>query len=125
MRTASILRKNTTLPEKILWKRLRDRDCFSIKFRRQHPIYKFIVDFYCHELKLVIEVDGEIHNYAENIEYDLSRQAFLEEQGLRVLRFTNHQIIFELSEVLSQIKLTICGLTPLQGGRGVETAGRN
>ena len=113
MRTASILRKNTTLAEKILWKRLRDRDCFSIKFRRQHPLNIFIVDFYCHALKLVIEVDGEIHNYVENIEYDLSRQAFLEDQGLKVLRFTNHQVIFELSEVLSQIKLTICGLTPL------------
>ena len=111
MRTASILRRNTTLAEKVLWKRLRDRNLFNVKFRRQHPLFIFIVDFYCHELKLVIEVDGEIHNNEENIEYDLSRQAFLEDHGLKVLRFTNHQVLFELSEVLAQVKQTVIELT--------------
>jgi very-short-patch-repair endonuclease len=60
-RAAHILRKNLTLAEIILWRKLKDREIFSTKFRKQHPIGIFIVDFYCHEYKLVIEVDVEIH----------------------------------------------------------------
>ena len=66
LRAAGILRKNMTLAELILWKKLKDKKIFKSKFRRQHPIDIFIVDFYCHEYKLVIEIDGEIHNNEEN-----------------------------------------------------------
>ena len=58
---AHALRKNMTDAEKILWKRLKDKRIFKVKFRRQHPVDIFVLDFYCHELKLAIEVDGEIH----------------------------------------------------------------
>jgi very-short-patch-repair endonuclease len=113
IRTASILRKNTTLAEKILWKNLRDRKLFEVKFRRQHPVDIFIVDFYCHEIKLVIEIDGEIHETVEAKEYDSSRQSHLEDLGLTVIRFSNHEVIFEMDSVLCRISGIISELTPL------------
>ena len=113
IRAASILRKNTTLAEKILWKKLRDRKLFQVKFRRQHPVDIFIVDFYCHEIKLVIEIDGEIHNSEEVKDYDSSRQYCLELLGLTIIRFTNHEVIFDMDSVLSRIHNYISKLTPL------------
>jgi very-short-patch-repair endonuclease len=113
IRAASILRKNTTLAEKILWKKLRDRKLFQVKFRRQHPIDIFIVDFYCHEIKLVIEIDGEIHDFEERKEYDISRQEFLENLGLTVIRFSNHEVTFNIDAVLNSIMGKITELTPL------------
>jgi very-short-patch-repair endonuclease len=112
-----------TLAEKILWKKLRDRELFKVKFRRQHPIDIFIVDFYCHELKFVIEVDGEIHNFEETKRYDSARQGSLENLGLQVIRFSNHEVIFGIETVVSQINVFINKLTPLQGGRGADTTG--
>ncbi len=103
IRTASILRKNATLAENILWKKLRDRKLFQVKFRRQHPEDIFIVDSYCHEIRLVIEIDGKIHESAEAKEYDSSRQSCLESLGLTVIRFSNHEVIFEIDSVLSRI----------------------
>ena len=113
LRAASILRKNTTLPEKILWKKLRDRRLFKVKFRRQHPVDIFIVDFYCHEIKLVIEIDGEIHETVEAKEYDSSRQACLEQLGLTVIRFSNHEVKFNLETVIKSIMEKVTELTPL------------
>jgi very-short-patch-repair endonuclease len=113
IRAASILRKNTTLAEKILWKKLRDRKLFQVKFRRQHPVDIFIVDFYCHEIKLVIEIDGEIHDFEETNEYDFSRQGFLENLGLTVIRFTNQDVIYNNTAVLSSILVKVNELTPL------------
>jgi len=119
--SASILRREMTLPERILWKRLRNRNLFKVKFRRQHPIDIFIVDFYCHELKLVIEVDGEVHNDRDIAEYDLGRSAELEKYGIKILRFSNDQIFTDITLVLNKIHKKITELTPLQGGRGVDT----
>jgi len=113
IRAASILRKNTTLAEKILWKKLRDRKLFQVKFRRQHPVDIFIVDFYCHEIKLVIEIDGEIHNSEEVKDYDSSRQYCLELLGLTLIRFINHEVIFDMDSVLRRIHIYISKLTPL------------
>jgi very-short-patch-repair endonuclease len=113
IRAASILRKNTTLPEKILWKKLRDRKLFKVKFRRQHPVDIFIVDFYCHEIRLVIEIDGEIHETDEVKEYDSSRQASLEQHGLTVIRFSNHEVKFNLETVIKSIMEKVTELTPL------------
>ena len=113
IRTASILRKNATLAENILWKKLRDRNIFQVKFRRQHPVDIFIVDFYCHEIKLVIEIDGEIHETDEAKEYDSSRQACLEQLGLTVIRFSNHEVKFNLETVIKSIMENVTELTPL------------
>ncbi len=112
---ATILRRNMTLPELILWKRLKNKKLFNIKFRRQHPINIFIVDFYCHEYKLVIEIDGEIHNSDENREYDEGRTYELERYGLKVIRFTNEQVTFKIDSVIKQIQKVISDLGPLQG----------
>ena len=110
---ASMLRKNMTLAELILWKKLKDRKVFKVKFRRQHPIDIFIVDFYCHELKLVIEIDGEIHSEYETKEYDLGRTAELEKYGIIVLRFSNNQVIHHIDYVINKIQIRIRELAPL------------
>jgi very-short-patch-repair endonuclease len=110
---ASLLRKGMTLPELILWSRLRDRKLFKVKFRRQHPIDIFIVDFYCHELKLVIEIDGEVHLDQDIKNYDLGREADLEKFGITILRFTNDQVQFNLDLVMERILNTIRLLSPL------------
>ena len=113
LRAAGILRRNMTKAELILWDKLRNKEIFKSKFRRQHPIDIFIVDFYCHEYKLVIEIDGEIHNNKENSEYDDGRSAELQKLGLIILRFTNDQIIYKLDEVILRIQRVIAKLTPL------------
>ena len=101
---AERLRKNQTGVEKVLWKKLEKGNFENLRFRRQHPISKFIVDFYCHELLLVIELDGEIHNKAEVAERDEGREFELKKLGLAILRFTNHDIIHNMDNVLETIK---------------------
>jgi len=85
------LRKNQTTAEHVLWQRLR-RSQFGVKFRRQFSIGSFIVDFYCHELKLIIELDGWIHGEEEFREKDSVRQRMLESQGYKIRRYKNEQI---------------------------------
>jgi very-short-patch-repair endonuclease len=113
LRAAHILRRSMTKAEAVLWKKLRDRNVFSIKFRRQHPVYNFIVDFYYHEYKLVIEVDGEIHNDEIASRYDLGRTEVLNNFGLKVIRFTNNQILCSLDSVIEKIQREIPKRTPL------------
>jgi very-short-patch-repair endonuclease len=113
LRAAAILRKNMTLPELILWKKLKDRKIFGTKFRRQHPVDIFIVDFYCHEYQLAIEIDGEIHNNHGVYEYDLGSTADLEKFGIKVIRFTNHQVINNIDLVTTKILKTLTELIPL------------
>jgi len=84
------LRHPQTPAEQKVWQVLRNRQCAGYKFRRQHPIGPFIVDFYCAQTKLVIEIDGDTH--ADQIEYDLARTEYLNQQGYRVLRFTNNDV---------------------------------
>ena len=110
---AAILRKNMTLAELVLWEKLKNRKEFNTKFRKQHPVHFFIVDFYCHEYKLVIEVDGDIHNNEELIEYDLNRTAELNKFGITVIRFTNHQVLNNMDNVLKTIHEVITTLAPL------------
>jgi len=90
---ARALRNRTTLCEKILWQELRKKRLNRFIFRRQHPISRFIVDFYCHELRLVIEVDGSVHDSEEQKEKDLNRTAEIENLGLTVIRFRNEEIL--------------------------------
>ena len=97
------LRQESTEAEKLLWKELRNKKLNGLKFRRQHPIDKFIVDFYCHERKLVIELDGNIHDKKVNKEYDDARTALLAGLNIFVLRFRNEQVIDNLKEVIQKI----------------------
>jgi very-short-patch-repair endonuclease len=113
LRAAAILRRNLTVAELLLWKKLSDRKIFKTKFRKQHPVFIFIVDFYCHEFKLVIEVDGEVHNDKESTEYDLGRTAELNRFGIKVIRFTNDDVIFNVESVITRILGVITELTPL------------
>ena len=113
LRAAHILRRSMTKAEAVLWKKLRDRNVISIKFRRQHPVYNFIVDFYSHEYKLVIEVDGDIHNDEIASQYDLGRTEVLNNFGLKVIRFTNNQILCSLDSVIEKIQREIPKRTPL------------
>jgi len=98
------LRENMTETETILWKDLKSKQLLGYKFRRQHPISHFIVDFYCHKLKLVIEIDGEYHNQKEQLKLDQERTKLLEFQGLKVIRFSNVEVSSNLSKVIDEIK---------------------
>ncbi len=95
------LRRNQTEAERKLWLWLRDRGLDGEKFRRQHPIGYFIVDFCCPERSLVIELDGGQH--ATRMEADRERTEFLEQSGYRVLRFWNHEVIGDMEAVLLRI----------------------
>jgi len=95
------MRRNPTPAEKKLWQHLRRRQLLGYKFRRQHAIDRFIVDFYCQEAKLVVEVDGPIHQYTP--QEDAIRREFLESLGLRVIRFTNEQVLSNIESVLEAI----------------------
>jgi cyclase len=99
---AKNLRKRETNAEKLLWEKLRNKQ-LGVKFRRQHPIDIFIADFYCHEKKLVIELDGEIHNKPEIAEYDKNRTFEIEKNGIKVIRFTNQLVEFEIDNVIETI----------------------
>lgn len=98
-------RKKSTAAEKILWQNLKARNLSRYKFRRQHPFDDIIIDFYCHELKLAIEVDGGYHfNDSSVQERDFERDKKLALLGIKTLRFSNTQVIKELQTVLSTIK---------------------
>lgn len=95
------LRQNMTPAEQALWKHLRGNRLSGLPFRRQQIIEGFIVDFYCHQAGIVIEVDGEIHQYQKV--YDKVRQNELEALGLKVLRFSNQEVIDHLENALDCI----------------------
>lgn len=97
------LRNNATHAETILWGYLKTKP-FGIKFRCQHPYSIYILDFYCHSLKLVIEVDGEVHNNPDVKSNDEERQNLLEKDGLFVMRFTNEQVKNTLIDIQLEIE---------------------
>ena len=115
------LRWNMTQAEIILWEKLSGSQLGS-KFRRQHPLGIYIADFYCHKYKLVIEVDGSIHNVISVQQNDITRQKSLESEGLKVIRFTNEEIYKNLESVLTTIKTNMHS-APL-GGWGAGIAKR-
>ena len=98
------LRNNMTKTEKLLWSRLRKKQIKNTRFYRQHPINIFIADFYCHKFKLVVEVDGKIHNKSDIQEHDENRTAELERFGLKVIRFTNDEIFSNIEYVIKEIE---------------------
>ena len=99
------LRREQTPPEALLWACLRDRSLLGVKFRRQHAIGRYIVDFYAHEAQLAIEVDGQCHD--ETVDQDAQRDAILAEQGIRVLRFTGSDVLHHLRRVLEVVAAEI------------------
>ena len=101
LQAARELRQPQTPAEQKLWSRLRNRQLNGYKFRRQHPIDRFIIDFYCDEAKLCIEIDGDSH--AEQIEYDQARTAYLNEVGYTVIRFTNREVFNQCEAVRQHI----------------------
>jgi very-short-patch-repair endonuclease len=108
---AKCLRKSETSVEKMLWRRLKNKRFKGYKFRRQHPISQFIADFYCHELKLVIEVDGEIHRKKDQNEYDENRMAEMERFSISTIRFTNKEIEQDIVRVLDTLSKFIGSLS--------------
>jgi very-short-patch-repair endonuclease len=100
---ARALKQTLTPAEEILWKALRGRKLKGFKFRRQHPIASYVLDFYCHEKKLCVEVDGGIHQLKEYKENDKERTEVMESLEIKVIRFTNHQVISDLKRVLLEI----------------------
>ena len=99
---ARLLRKNPTPAEEKLWAYLRNKQT-GYKFRRQHPMDKFAVDFFCRSLKLVIEVEGGIHEDAEQVLKDKEKENVLISFGLNIIRFSNEQVMFDINEVMNTI----------------------
>jgi len=97
------LRKNQTPQEEKLWWYLKDKR-LGVKFRRQHSVGGYILDFYCKEKKLIVELDGEVHNTKEAREYDLVRDKFFRELDYTVLRFKNNEIEKNTKEVIKSIQ---------------------
>lgn len=101
---AKQLRENMTAAEKSLWNRLRENQ-LGVRFKPQHPIDIFIADFYCHSLKLIIEVDGNIHEIQKD--YDVGRTNELKNYNIQVIRFRNDEVLNDIESVISKIKTTI------------------
>ncbi len=95
------MRHEPTPAEDLLWRRLRSRRLYDTRFRRQHAIERFIVDFYCADARLIVEVDGVIHEYTQ--EEDAIRQEYLESLGFMVIRFTNGDVVTSLGAVVERI----------------------
>ena|SRR6266540_1546798 len=94
-------RRAMTPAEEVLWRALSGRKANGLRFRAQHPVGRFILDFYCPSEKLVVEVDGDIHDLMP--EYDLERSRVLATYGYRVLRFKNEEVIHDVSDVVARI----------------------
>jgi cyclase len=100
-----------TEAEELLWRRL-NKNQLKVRFKPQHPIDVFVADFYCHELKLIIEVDGEIHN--DQKEKDESRSIDLQNHGIKIIRFTNDEVYHEIEKVVNKIESCIKAIQDLK-----------
>ena len=101
---AKKLRNTQTEAEMYLWEQLENLKFPKVRYKRQHPILYFIADFYCHKAKLIIEVDGGYHDIPEQYLYDKNRDSELEALGLKVIRFTNEQVLFDIENTLKKIE---------------------
>jgi very-short-patch-repair endonuclease len=106
------LRREQTDAEKLLWYCLRSRQLCDLKFRRQYPLGPYVLDFYCHEYKLGVELDGGQHYESAGIQHDEERQVFLISHSIHTLRFSNRDVLQHLESVLLQIAEAIKPLTP-------------
>jgi len=107
-----------TQSERLLWEKLRSRKLLGFKFRRQHPFHEFVLDFFCYDAKLSIELDGAIHNESYQKERDGERTIILKNLGITEIRFSNREVENQMEEVLDEIRkyLQSCSLPP-RGGR--------
>lgn len=103
------LRNNSTQSEIRLWQYLKGKQMMGYDFHRQKPLLNYIADFFCHELALVIEVDGYTHQFEEVLEKDEVKQKELEELGLSVLRFADVEVMHDINNVLRSIEIYIEG----------------
>ncbi len=111
--TARRLRKRQTKSEKLLWQALRNRQLSGLKFLRQNPIGHSIVDFYCHENRLVIEIDGGIHLNVDVKDRDKFRQKMIEDYGIRFFRCTANEVESNLEGVLAGIQQIVASASPI------------
>lgn len=116
-KNAEQLRSNMTDAEMLLWGHINGNQ-LGVKFRRQHPLGIYIADFYCHQHKLVIEIDGRIHDLPDVAVNDIRRQSDIEGDGIKVLRFTNDEIFNQIQKVLNTIKQAIS--SPFRGSGGLS-----
>ena len=100
---AKTMRTNATDAESLMWQLLRAKRFMNLKFRRQHVMAPYIVDFYCHELGLVLELDGSQHNKEDGRAYDAERTKFLEALGLKVVRYRNYEVLEQTDVVLEDL----------------------
>jgi imidazole glycerol-phosphate synthase subunit HisF len=108
---AKWLRKNPTKAEEVLWQELKKHPR-GFKFRRQHPIAAFVADFYCHRVKLIIEVDGSVHEEESTKRNDKEREWNLEIMGLTIIRFKNEDVLCNLPKVMDVIKTHLVKSSP-------------
>ena len=101
------LRKQSTMQESALWNHLKNYQIHNVKFRRQHPIGPYILDFYCAKFKLAIELDGHTHFTESGIAHDTIRNAYLKAQGINTVRYTNSEISTNLDGVISNLSMII------------------
>lgn len=106
------LRRDATAAEILLWRHLCGRQVAGCKFRRQHPVPPYVLDFYCGELGLAVELDGGQHYTEEGLAHDRRRTAYLCTKGIRLLRFTNREVLLELRAVLERIYLEVAPPSP-------------
>ena len=112
-------RKNQTRAETLLWQSVRNRKFHRWKFRRQHPISGFVLDFYCAETRVAVELDGVHHTFEDQKRYDENRTAILAEYGIRVLRIPNSDVLDNKEKVLQRIAdFTSSPLSKMERGRG-------
>ncbi len=104
-----------------LWNYLQARRLHGYKFRRQHSIGRFVTDFFCAEAMLAIEVDGDTHLDPSQAKRDHARQTWIESRGVRVVRFTDGQVVEEIDSVLQEIRRLLPQAPPLQGGEAEKT----
>ncbi|HEX9740868.1 MAG TPA: endonuclease domain-containing protein [Ignavibacteriaceae bacterium] len=97
------LRRNSTKAEEILWDYLKNRKLLGLKFKRQYSIDQFVIDFYCSEIKLGIELDGKIHLKREVKIHDENREGYLNDFGIKFLRINNDEVIIDIEEVITEI----------------------
>ena len=112
---AKYLRSNTTPAERLLWKFLSNKQMEGVKFRQQHPLDIYVIDFYSHELKLGIEVDGDYHNEKLQVFEDENRDLTLTSYGLSMIRYSNDDVLLNTTKVLEDIRARIIRLRELKG----------
>ena len=113
---ARLLRASSTLSERILWEALRGRRLAGTKWRRQQKLGRFVVDFFCADAALAVEIDGRVHQGRQDL--DAARQSALERSGVRVVRFTASEVEADLPGVLARLSSLVTAPSPLAGPRG-------